>query len=51
LIKFSNSSNPVVLHNRVLGLGASFAPIKSFNQSFVKVAGKNDINKNWSNSQ
>jgi hypothetical protein len=40
LIKCSNSSHPVVLHSRVLGLGASSAPIKTFNQSFVKLDGK-----------
>jgi hypothetical protein len=51
LIKCSNSSHPVVLHNRVLGLGASSAPIKTFNHSFVKVDGKNEVNVNWTNSQ
>jgi hypothetical protein len=40
VIKCSDSSRPVVLHNRVLGLGALSAPIKTFHESFVKVDGK-----------
>jgi hypothetical protein len=51
LITCSNSSHPVVLHNHVLELGASSAPIKTFNKSFVKGDGKNEVSINWSNSQ
>jgi hypothetical protein len=51
LIKCSNSNHPVVLHSHSVGLGASSAPTKTFNQSFIKVDGKNEVNVNWNNSQ
>jgi hypothetical protein len=40
LIKCSNSSYPVVLHNRVLGLGASSAPIKHLIKALLNLTKK-----------
>jgi hypothetical protein len=40
LIKCSNSSRPVILHNRVLGLGASSAPIKHLIKALLNLTEK-----------
>jgi hypothetical protein len=50
LIIFSESGSPIVFHNRVLGMGATSALTKAFNQNHSKVANKEEVAINWNNS-